>query len=88
MSNDRDKFKQRIDDIWKDAMKGCGGHYEIAEYNFSNWVDDELHTLKPSQYAEFIEVAKENGPYIPGEERDHWTTHFSKDELEGMGYGE
>lgn len=88
MSDDREIFQKRVKEIWDDAMKSCGGYFEVAQHNFSEWIDDELHKLKPSQYTEFIEVAKKNGAYVPGEEREHWSVDFTKDELENMGFGE
>lgn len=87
MSDDRNIFKKRVDEIWDEAIRSGGGIYEKAEYHFSEWVDDELYKLKPSQYAGFMEVAKENG-YVPGEERSHWAVNYSKDDLEAMGFGE
>lgn len=88
MSDDTEKFKQRVDELWRSAIEYSNGIYEKAEYEYSESIDNELQKLKPSQYEEFMSIAKEGGEYIPDEDRVFWTLHLSKDELDEIGLGD
>ncbi len=81
-------MRARMNELWKHAIDDSYGISEKAFNDFSNTVDDELSKLKPSQFEEFINLAKTEFGYVPAEKRTPWEWEYSKEELDGMGMGE
>lgn len=85
MSVDKVYLKERVNELWDSATRKNKEFFEKAQQDFCLSIESELSNLKPSQYEEFINIARQIGDYIPSEELTPWQDYYSNDELRDMG---
>lgn len=67
MSDDTNKFKNLIREIHSDLVDFHRGDSDEMYYEFALEIEHEMTRLKPSQYEEFLNLAKAKG-YSPSED--------------------
>lgn len=68
-------FKNKISEIYSDLFDSHRGDSDEMYYQFALQIEYEMTKLKPSQYEEFLNLAKDKG-YSPSEDYEKFMNYI------------